>query len=104
MKALLPKFGMLLMLLLVGAYGLIALRGPNGLAALADKREAIRKSQEENASLSADNQRKRDRIELLKNDRSAQELAIRERLKLLRKGETQFILPDAPKTDGPPAP
>jgi cell division protein FtsB len=85
------------MLLLVGAYGMIALRGPNGLNALAGKREQIRKFQEENASLNADNQRKRERIELLKHDRSAQELAIRERLKLLRKGETQFILPDPPK-------
>jgi cell division protein FtsB len=103
MKALLPKFGALLLLLLVGAYGMMALRGPNGLNALAYKREQIRKMQEDNASLNADNKRKRDRIELLKNDRSAQELAIRERLKLLRKGETQFMLPDGPKPDAPPA-
>jgi cell division protein FtsB len=103
MKALVRKSGLFLTLLLVIAYGVVALRGPNGVNALAEKREQIRKLQEENASLAADNKRKRERIELLKNDREAQELAIRERLKLLRPGETQFILPDAPKTDTPDA-
>jgi cell division protein FtsB len=103
MKDLLRKSGLLLTLLLVIAYAVIALRGPNGVHALAEKREQIRKLQEENASLAADNKRKRERIELLKNDRAAQELAIREKLKLLRPGETQFILPDAPKADDPAA-
>jgi len=101
MKDLLRKSGLFLTVLLVIGYVVIALRGPNGVNALAEKREQIRKLQEENASLSADNKRKRERIELLKNDRAAQDLAIRERLKLLRPGETQFILPDAPKAEPP---
>jgi cell division protein FtsB len=101
MKDLLRKSGLFLTLLLVIVYAVIALRGPNGVNALAEKREQIRKLQEENASLTADNERKRERIELLKHDRDAQELAIREKLKLLRPGETQFILPDAPKEETP---
>jgi cell division protein FtsB len=101
MKDLLRKSGLFLTVLLVIGYGIIALRGPNGVSALTEKREQIRKLQDQNASLAADNKRKRERIELLKNDRAAQELAIREKLKLLRPGETQFILPDAPKTDSP---
>jgi cell division protein FtsB len=101
MKSLLQKSGLLLTVLAVMAYGVVALRGPNGITALAGKREMVRKMQEENASINAENKRRRERIELLKHDRAAQDLAIRERLKLLRPGETQFILPEAPKTEAP---
>ena len=91
---------MVVTLILVTVYGVIALRGPNGVGALAEKRRQIRVLQEENASLDAENNRKRVRIDLLKNSREAQELEIRERLKLVRPGETQFILPETP-TDEP---
>ena len=91
---------MVVTLILVTLYGVVALRGPNGVGALAEKRRQIRELQEQNASLDADNKRKRDRIELLKTSREAQELEIRERLKLVRPGETQFILPETP-TDAP---
>lgn len=94
MKASLKKSGKLLVMLVALTYALIALRGPHGLPSLTDKRRLVRDLQEQNASLAADNQRKRDRIELLKTSRPAQELEIRERLKLLRPGETQLILPD----------
>jgi cell division protein FtsB len=101
MKAIVRKSGVLILLLLAAAWGVIALRGPNGITALAEKREQIRRLQEQNASMKADNQRKRERIELLRTNRPAQDLEIRERLKLLRPGETQFILPETPKTDSP---
>ena len=97
MKALIRKSGMVVTLILVVSYGVAALRGPNGIGALAEKRRQIRDLQEQNASLDAENKRKRDRIELLKTSRPAQELEIRERLKLMRPGETQFILPETPK-------
>lgn len=96
MKALIRKSGMVVTLILVVSYGVAALRGPNGIGALAEKRRQIRDLQEQNASLDAENKRKRDRIELLKTSRPAQELEIRERLKLMRPGETQFILPETP--------
>ena len=76
------------------AYALVAFRGPNGVPALMEKRRQITVLQEQNATLAADNQRKRERIEKLDKDRAVQELEIRKRLKLLRPGETQFILPD----------
>ena len=59
-----------------------------------EKRRQITAMQEQNATLAADNQRKRERIEKLDKDRAVQELEIRKRLKLLHPGETQFILPD----------
>lgn len=96
MKASLKKSGKLLVMVLALTYAVIALRGPRGLPSLAEKRRQVQDLQEQNASLAADNQRKRDRIELLKTSRPAQELEIRERLKLLRPGETQFILPEKP--------
>lgn len=103
MKDLIQKSGMVVTLILVGTYGVVALRGPNGVGALAEKRRQIRDLQEQNASLDAENKRKRNRIDLLKNSREAQELEIRERLKLMRPGETQFILPETPKDEPAPA-
>ena len=39
------------------------------------------------------------RIKKLEENPSAQELEIRQKLKLVRPGETSFILPDSPKTE-----
>ncbi len=84
---------------IVAVLAVIALRGPNGFPTLADKRKQIQSLQEVNSSLAADNERKRIRIERLKHSRAEQELEIRERLKMLRPGETQLILPDQPKSE-----
>jgi cell division protein FtsB len=94
MNALLRKAAYLVICAVACAYALIAFRGPNGMPALTEKRRQILELQEQNATLAADNQRKRDRIEKLDKDRAVQELEIRKRLKLLHPGETQFILPD----------
>jgi cell division protein FtsB len=79
------------------AYGWIALRGPQGLQALLEKRKEIRRLEEQNAALAHENQLRRERIERLKDSPSEQEMEIRKQLKLLRPGETTFILPDPPK-------
>jgi cell division protein FtsB len=81
----------------VGAYGLAALRGPEGLPALREKWDEIRQLEEENANLQRENDYRRDRIKKLENSPSEQELEIRKKLKLLRPGETSFILPEQPK-------
>lgn len=76
-----------------------------------DKRNEIRQLEDQNATLAVENQRKRDRIRRLKESPSEQEMEIRKQLKLLRPGETIFILPDGttkPAETGrpslPPAP
>lgn len=94
MNGLLQKTGYVVVLAVIGTYALSAFRGPNGVQALMEKRRQISALQEHNATLAADNQRMADRIEKLKHDRNLQELEIRKRLKLLRPGETQFILPE----------
>jgi cell division protein FtsB len=82
---------------MIAVCALIALRGPQGVPALMEKRKEIRLLQEQNADLQKDNERKRERIVRLNYSQAEQELEIRNRLKLLRKGETSFILPDQPK-------
>jgi cell division protein FtsB len=85
---------------LVGAYGFAALRGPQGISALKERWNEIRQFEEENASLQRENDYRRERIKKLESSASEQELEIRKNLKLLRPGETSFILPEQPK---PPA-
>jgi cell division protein FtsB len=85
----------------VGAYGLVKLRGPEGLPALRAKWDEIRQLEEENANLQRENDYRRDRIKKLETSKSEQELEIRKKLKLLRPGETSFILPEQPKPAAP---
>jgi cell division protein FtsB len=82
---------------LVGAYGLSQLRGPQGLPALRGKWNEIRQLEEDNANLQRENDYRRNRIQKLESSASEQELEIRKELKLLRPGETSFILPEQPK-------
>ena len=88
-------------------YGLVALRGPQGITALLDKRHEVRMLEEQNAALAAENERRRERILRLEQNPTEQEMQIRKQLKLLRPGETTFILEDPPKgaaaPDTPPS-
>lgn len=84
-------------------YGLVALRGPQGIQALLDKHREIRQLEEENATTAREIQRRKDRIQRLQSNTSEQEMEIRKQLKLLRPGETTFILPEAPKENAAPA-
>ena len=90
----------LILFVLVGTYGYMALRGPQGFPALREKWGEIRKLEEDNAALQRENDYRRDRIKKLQSNTSEQELEIRKKLKLLRPGETSFILPEAPKGQG----
>ena len=76
-------------------YCVTVFRGPQGFATLQQKREELRLLQEENATLAQEIQRKRERIERLRDSAAEQELVIRERLKMSRPGETTYILPTA---------
>jgi len=97
----------LLAFAMAGVYGYLVLRGPQGLPALHEKWQQIRKLEEDNQKLQQENQYRRERIEKLQVNPSAQELEIRKKLKMVRPGETSFILPDQPKPDSstvPPSP
>lgn len=85
---------------LLGVFALRQLRGPEGLPSVRQKWDEIRQMEEQNATLQRENDYRRDRIKKLESSPSEQELEIRKKLKLLRPGETSFILPEQPK---PPA-
>ncbi|HXA68026.1 MAG TPA: septum formation initiator family protein [Bryobacteraceae bacterium] len=94
---LIRRAAVLIGFVLVGVYGYLSLRGPQGVPALMDKWQEIRRLEEDNASLQRENDYRRERIKKLQDSPSEQELEIRKQLKLLRPGETSFILPDQPK-------
>ncbi len=96
---LIRRVAVLTVFVLVGVYGYLSLRGPQGVPALMDKWREIRRLEEENASLQRENDYRRDRIKKLQDSPSEQELEIRKQLKLLRPGETSFILPEQPRQD-----
>ena len=81
-------------------YGLVALRGPQGVSALLDKRREVRQLEEQNAAQAAENERRRERIHRLEQNSTEQEMEIRKQLKLLRPGETTFILEDRSQGGG----
>lgn len=83
------------MVILVGAYGWVFLRGPQGLETLIEKRREIRALEERNANIQRENDRRKERIRRLEDSRSEQEMEIRKQLKLQRPGETTFILPES---------
>jgi cell division protein FtsB len=103
LSAISRRAGYAVVLGLAVVYGLMALRGPQGVPALLDKRREIRQLEEQNAAMAAAIERRKERIQRLEQNTTEQEMEIRKQLKLLRPGETTFILPDAPKT-GPDAP
>ncbi len=80
----------------VGALFFIT-RVPQSVSTLKQRNEQIRQLQKENADLAKDVAEKQERIRKLRDSRSEQELEIRQRLKLLREGETSFILHDQEK-------
>jgi cell division protein FtsB len=98
----LRRAALLIAFALLGAYGLVELRSPQGIPALRERWNEIRKLEEENANLQRENDYRRERIKKLEGSASEQELEIRKKLKLLRPGETSFILPEQLKRDVPP--
>jgi len=104
MKNPLGRLVFLIVFILVAAYGYYTLRSPQGLPALREKWTEIRTMEEDNAALQRENDYRRKRIEKLESNPAEQELEIRKKLKLLRPGETSFILPDQPKPAVPAPP
>jgi cell division protein FtsB len=88
---------------LLAGYGWMALRGPQGIQALLEKHREIRQLQEQNAETARENERRHEHIRRLKDSQSEQDMEIRKQLKMLRPGETTFILPDGPKETPPPS-
>jgi len=85
--------GLVLAGLAVFAY--VHLRGPQGIPALLEKRQAIQELEENNRLLAIENAKIRARNAELQNPQVL-ELEIRNRLNKLRRGEIDFKLPEDP--------
>jgi len=96
--------GLLLVGVAVSGYIWLALWGPQGVQALIEKNKEIRQLQQQNAEMKLENQRRAEHIRRLESSRSEQEMEIRKQLKLLRPGETTFLLPDETPSDDNQAP
>ncbi len=94
MKSLAAKFAYVVAVLMVAGYALVALRGPQGIPGLVEKKRQVQEMEKRNAALARAIEQKRDRINRLRDSQTEQELEIRQRLKLVRPGEKVFILQD----------
>lgn len=95
---------------IVGAYIVIALRGPQGIPTLLEKRQQIRAMEEQNANLLREIESQRKRIRKLSVSKAEQEEQIRKDYHLQHPGDVTLMLPDdqpsgskeaLPKTDSP---
>ncbi len=80
-------------------FAAVTLRGPHGLAAARKLYNDIRELQAEVDTLRQEVQDRKDRNQRLRTSPAEQEMEIRRRLKLLRKGEKTFVLPESPPSN-----
>ena len=92
MKAPLARLAFSVAVLLVAGYAVITLRGPRGISAWLDKQHQIQELETRNARLAKQIARKQERIARLSANPGAQEIVIRDRLKLVHPKDKVFIL------------
>ena len=104
MRSFLRPLAAVAVIVCLGAYATIMLRGPQGLSALFEKHREIQALEEQNADLQRDINAKKTRIDRLEHDTSAQQLEVRKRLKMHNPGDVDFVLPQVqnhPSTSAP---
>jgi cell division protein FtsB len=85
------------LLLAAGFLALYSLAGKGGVPMVLDRNRQIRELREQNAELQRSIELKKERIKNLSENRSDQDLEIRRELRLLKKKETTFVLPEQKK-------
>ena len=91
MKTSVIRAGYVVALVMAVVYAFFTMRGPRGISAWMEKRQAIRDLEEGNAALMRENQNRREYIDRLSKSPDEQELVIRERLKLVKPNEKIFM-------------
>ena len=95
MTPLLKRLGIVVIVALAGVYAWLMISGPRGVPALLDKEKRIDTMEQENQVLKDEIKRRRQRIRDLLEDREAQELEVRKRLKKQKPGTKDFYLPES---------
>ena len=91
MKAPLVKTAYLAAFLAAASYAFFTLRGPHGIHALLEKQREIHEMEDKNAKAAREIERMRDHIKRLETSPAEQEREVRERLKLVKPGETVYL-------------
>jgi cell division protein FtsB len=78
-----------------GSYAAFMLRGPQGIPALIEKWEEVRKLERENADLAEKIRQKKERIRRLDEKGDELELELRKEMLQVKPGEKILILPEA---------
>jgi cell division protein FtsB len=86
-----PKYAYLIALVLVLGYAIVALRGPNGVSALAAKQAEIEKLEKDNAALARDVERRREKIKRLLGNPAEQQLEVQRRLGYVNPKDKVFV-------------
>jgi cell division protein FtsB len=73
-------------------YAFVALRGPNGIPGLMDRRREVREYEQVNQQLHREIEEKQQRIDRLRENPTEQEFEIRQRLKFAKPGEKIYII------------
>jgi cell division protein FtsB len=97
MKASVTRYAYAITFLLLAWYAFVALRGPKGVHALAEKQEQIQDGEKRNADWARKIERQREHIKRLETNPAQQDLEIRERLKLAHPNEKIFIIGEPAK-------
>lgn len=95
-SAILRRAGLALGLLTAGVYVVVALLGPNGVAALRKQRQDLQQLETRNANLAQERDDLLYRVTALQRDSQTQELEARRQLGKAKKGE-YIIKVDPPK-------
>ena len=106
MSSLLKRIGYAVVFTMFGVYVFLEMTGPRGLGELRQKREEIQALQEGNEEVRRRNEMRKERIRRLEDSREEQELEIRRRFRLRKKGTVDFFLPpgEAASEDPPSEP
>jgi cell division protein FtsB len=104
MRSLWKKLGWLAVFSMLAVYIVLVSTGPRGLPALRQKQQQIFEMRQHVADLVRENERRRERIRLLQEDREEQELRIRERLRLRKPGTADLYYPETPGPAESPKP
>jgi cell division protein FtsB len=91
MKSSVIRLAYVLALVASVAYAFFTMRGPHGVAAYMEKRQQIHEMEDGNATLSRENQLKKEYIFRLQRSKEEQELEIRRKLKLVKPHEKVFM-------------
>jgi cell division protein FtsB len=97
MKISIVKLAYALIVLCGIVYAFVALRGPNGIPGLLDRRRQVREYEVTNEQLHREIEQKQARIQRLQSDPREQEIEIRQRLKFAGPGEKIYIIDDKKK-------